>query len=401
MTKRNISCLLKEDCCGCGACVQICPKHCIEMKTDVEGFLYPVVDENQCISCGVCAAHCPILERDEQQHLPEKAEKAFVIQDKNEHSLNFSTSGGAFACLARKVLSEGGVVFGAAYNEDLTVSHIAVETEAELRRLQGSKYVVSHLGDSFSQAKSMLIAGRKVLFSGTACQIAGLKSFLGKDFDMLVTVDIVCHGTPSQKIFKKYIEWLGRKNGGKVDWYEFRAKRFAGWDLVGAFGIQNKTKLINPYCDPYYAAFLRGDSYRMSCYSCRFANLNRPADFTIGDFWGFYELNASVDFDYKKGMSLLLPNTSKAERLMPLIEQCANVIPVAVEKACAGNGNLYHPTKYKSIRKTIYEHIDEPFESLQKNYLYHESKVGFYVRRLRRRLLSQKTRDMLKKLLGK
>jgi len=400
----NVSCLPKQDCCGCGACAQSCPKKCIKMELSSEGFLYPTVDDDKCVGCGVCSARCPIInrkERSEKDNLPQPATKALIVQDKDESSLMRSTSGGAFGFLARQIIAEGGVVFGAAYDEQLNVRHIAVESTSDLHRLQGSKYVVSHLGDSYAQVKKLLSENRKVLFSGTACQVAGLKTFLGRDSDLLITMDIVCHGTPSQKLFKKYIEWLGEKNGAPVEWYDFRTKRLGGWTHVGAYGVNGKTKIVNPYCDPYYAAFLRGEICRTSCYTCPFSNLSRPADFTAGDFWGFYNLKQKIDFDHKKGVSLLLVNTAKAETLLADLESVANVVSVDVESARSGNANLYHPTKFNPIRDEIYSRIDEPFEVLQKKYLYHEGKIGFYIRRLRRRLLSQKTRDALKKLLGR
>ena len=186
----------KKECCGCGACAQICPKNCITMRADDEGFIYPDVDKSLCIDCHLCEKRCPIQS---MTNISEEYKNSFLGINKSETRLN-SSSGGIFILLANKIMSEGGVVFGAAYDEHFLVQHIVVESPDQLHLLMGSKYLQSSTGDFFQKAKNYLQEGRKVLFSGTACQIAGLKSFLGKEYDNLWTVDVLCHGAPSPEV---------------------------------------------------------------------------------------------------------------------------------------------------------------------------------------------------------
>lgn len=391
----NVSLVPHDVCSGCGACAGICPKNCISMVCDAEGFAYPSVDWQKCIECGACLKKCPTEKEGVAGNAPITSA---VFQDKDEASLKTSTSGGAFACIARHILEQGGVVFGAAYDERLNVSHIAVKRLEDLHKLQGSKYVSSDAKESYKQVKAFLKEGRRVLFSGTPCQVAALKSFLGGDPELLLTIDIVCHGTPSQQLFQKYIKWLSEKKRTSVKSYSFRSKEHFGWTHGGAFSDGKKSYAINPYCDPYYAAFLRGETFRKSCYSCKFANMNRMGDFTVGDFWGCHNMDKPVDLDHQKGLSMLLVNSPKGMDMLRQVEGEAAVVPLDLQTISAGNWNLYHPSVFKPIRDEIYANIDLPFDELQKKYLHHEEPFMYYVRRLRRKLLPQKLRDALNKL---
>lgn len=391
----NVSLVPHDVCSGCGACAGVCPKNCISMACDAEGFAYPSVDEQKCIECGVCLKKCPV----ENDGVAGRAPiSSVVLQDKDSESLKTSTSGGAFACIARHILKQGGVVFGAAYDEQLKVSHVVVEQLEDLPRLQGSKYVSSDAKESYKQVKAFLKEGRRVLFSGTPCQVAALKSFLGDDPELLLTMDLVCHGTPSQKLFHKYIQWLEEKKHSVIKTYVFRSKKFFGWSLGGECSDGKKSYAINPDCDPYYAAFLRGETFRKSCYSCKFANMNRMGDFTVGDFWGYYNMNNPMGIEPQKGLSMLLANSPKGMDVLKRIEGNAAIVPLDLQTISAGNWNLHHPSVFKPIRDEIYANIDLPFDELQKKYLYHEEPFMYYVRRLRRKLLPQKLRDALNKL---
>lgn len=391
----NVSLVTHDICSGCGTCASICPKACVSMVADGEGFAFPSVDSQKCIECGACLKRCPVANKESSGNNPLES---MILQDKDFESLENSTSGGAFACIARNVLKQGGVVFGAAYDESLNVSHIAVTDIADLPKLQGSKYVSSDLKDSYKRVKAYLKDGRRVLFSGTPCQVAGLKSFLGDDPEMLLTVDLVCHGVPSQKLFRKYIQWLEEKKHSSIKTYVFRSKKFFGWSLGGECSDGKKSYAINPDCDPYYAAFLRGETFRKSCYSCKFANMNRQGDFTVGDFWGFYNAKGTVSFASQKGMSLLLVNSSKGLETLKRLENEANAVPMDLDVTCSGNWNLYHPSVFKPVRDEIYANIDLPFDELQKKFLHHEELFMYYVRRLRRKLLPQRLRDALNRL---
>ncbi len=391
----NVSVVSHEVCSGCGACASACPKNCISMVYDQEGFAFPSVDLQTCVECGLCLKKCPQKKADRAGNDPLAS---FVLQDKDEECLQRSTSGGAFVCIARHVLKLGGVVFGASYDDSLHVTHIAITELLDLPKLQGSKYVSSDLKDAYRRVKDFLKEGRYVLFSGTPCQVAGLKSFLGEDSDLLLTMDLVCHGTPSQKLFQKYIRWLGEKKNAPIKQFVFRSKKFFGWSLGGECSDGKKTYPVRALCDPYYAAFLRGETFRKSCYSCKFANMNRYGDFTVGDFWGFHEMTETMALDPKKGLSMLLVNSPKGLSLLKAIEKEANVVSMDLNTVSSGNWNLYHPSVFKAIRDVIYANIDLPFDELQKKYLCHEEPFMYYVRRLRRKLLPQKLRDALNKL---
>ena len=225
----------KSKCCGCNACVQRCPKHCIAMREDEEGFLYPIIDESSCINCGLCEKVCPVLNQGEER----KPLKVYAAKNRNEEIRMQSSSGGIFTLLAEQIIQEGGVVFGARFDENWDVIHDYTETIDGLASFRGSKYVQSRVGETYKQAESFLKQGRKVMFAGTPCQISGLKLFLCKDYENLLTVDFICHGVPSPGVWRKYLEELiARQGGGKnsvlshpnelITHIEFRNKRL-GW----------------------------------------------------------------------------------------------------------------------------------------------------------------------------
>ena len=192
----------KKDCCGCSACVQKCPKQCISLKEDCEGFLYPIVDKDICIDCGLCEKVCPILYQGEER----KPLKVFAAKNHDEEIRKQSSSGGIFTLLAEKIINEGGVVFGAKFDENWDVKHDYTETIEGLAAFRGSKYVQSRIEDNYRKAETFLKQGRKVLFSGTPCQIAGLKRFFRKEYENLLTVDFICHGVPSPGVWRRYLQ---------------------------------------------------------------------------------------------------------------------------------------------------------------------------------------------------
>ena len=227
MIKMNNILSVGKNCCGCNACEQVCPKKCIIFTRDKEGFMYPQIDHDICVDCGVCLRHCPIAGDIKTGKNPE----VFAAKFNDPDVVFKSTSGGVFMALAFFVLNKNGVVFGCAYDENLVAKHIAVEDKKELKRLQSSKYVQSDTKDVYTKVKTALVQDRYVLFSGTGCQVAGLKAFLGKDYEKLITTDIICHGVVSPLLFEKYIDYMGKKLGGKLSDYNFRSKEKSGWDL--------------------------------------------------------------------------------------------------------------------------------------------------------------------------
>lgn len=296
---------ITEFCTGCRTCEQLCPKQCISMKSNGEGFLVAEVDESVCVNCGLCRKRCP------QNNIPEKHSPIEVLaaRYKDNDKLRNSASGGAFAAMAQYVLSQGGTVFGAAYQVDWSVGHIAVYDEKNLYKLQGSKYVQSDTLHTYSEVRALLDEGKKVLFSGTSCQIGGLRAFLRKDYDNLLTVDLICHGVASPLLFRKYIEWLGQKVKGKILFYNFRDKT-GGWGL--GYKTKTKTKTKPSNLDPYYYHFLKGDTYRECCYRCNYCSQARVGDITIGDYWGIEQAHPS--FYSTKGVSVVLLNNRQSHK---------------------------------------------------------------------------------------
>lgn len=308
----------KDKCCGCSACISVCPKGCISMSEDKEGFLYPIIDSVKCIDCGLCEKVCPVL-----HPLKNEAEPLVYAAINNDESIRMqSSSGGIFTLLAEYVIENGGVVFGACFDRDWNVVHDYTETKEGLVRFRGSKYVQSNVGNSFSQVKIFLDAGREVLFSGTPCQVAGLKNYLRKPYPNLLTIDLVCHGVPSPDVWRKYLQetvckaYRIKKNKSAVNICDyisdikFRAKD-KGWKKY-SFKIEYKDGRIeiNPfYENPYMNIFLSNLSLRPSCYVCPAKLNNVQSDITLADFWGVNKIDPNIDDD--KGCGLLYINNKE------------------------------------------------------------------------------------------
>lgn len=334
-----------EKCTGCGACVQACPKQCIHWQSGAFDFRYPQVDQAACIGCGACDRACPIdikREKSTVQHV-------YAAIHNDSEILRQSTSGGAFSSIADHVLRQGGVVYGCSWEPGMQVQHIRVQDKVELAKLRGSKYVQSDTKNCFVQAREDLLQGKQVLFSGTPCQIAGLRTFLGREYDNLWTVDVICHGVGSQAYFDKYLTYT-EKRLGSVSELHFRDKRYAGWAIGGAIVAGGKTKPYYDYNHYYYFYFLRGDIYRSSCYQCAYAGTNRPSDFTIADFWGVEAIG--IDLDTENGCSLLMANNEKADRLLRALPNLT-LREVRIEQAVRMNAQLQHPSKPSPVRDAL------------------------------------------------
>ncbi len=365
MIKMNNILTLGKSCCGCGGCEQACPRHCISFITDEEGFLYPSVDANACTDCGVCLKKCPIA-----SDVPRGKDPAVYAAKLNDRQTAFqSTSGGVFYAIAADFLARGGVVFGCAYDDDLRAVHIAAHNERELKRLQGSKYVQSDTRGVYRRVKEALDQSKPVLFSGTGCQAAGLRAFLGREYDNLLIADIVCHGVPSPLLFEKYLQYKGGKMGGKITAYNFRSKAKRGWDLYYMAETTRKKQSDYGFFDPYYNAFLNCKTYRESCYQCPFANSERPGDITLADYWGVQK--AHPEFYDSNGVSLVLVNTPKGEAAWEKLRKVTTSVPSTLEQAVVLNKNLREPSARPDCRDTIYEGIDGDIDE------YFSSKLAF------------------------
>lgn len=343
---------ITEYCTGCRACEQLCAHHAIVMKSDKEGFVTACIDEGKCVECGLCSKRCP------QNNLIGKSEPiaSLAVRDKDDEELAVSASGGAFAAAARVILLHGGIVVGAAYNDDMTVGHIVVERLDDLYKVQSSKYVQSNTMATYSQVKAMLREGREVLYSGTPCQIGGLRAYLRKDYDTLYTMDLICHGVASPKLFAKYLVWLGGKMKGKIIGYDFRDKS-CGWGLDYMTKTKTKTKTKPSTLDPYYYHFLKGTTYRECCYRCNYCTKERVGDITIGDYWGIEKEHP--EFYSTKGVSCLLVNTEKGERLWSIVKDEFETLESTFEQVAKANHNLTRPTQRTPLRDVIYQHIDD------------------------------------------
>lgn len=338
-------------CTGCSACLNICGKNAISMQVDDFGFKYPVVESSLCVDCGLCTKICPINNPPVSSYPLE----AYAVQSAQLDDLMSSSSGGAASVFSRYVLQQGGVVYGCTGEKASHVCHIRVVSLEELHKLKGSKYVQSDMGILFKQVKQDLGMGLFVLFIGTPCQVAGLKKFLRKDYEKLLTVDLVCHGVPSQQLLDDDLQHLDK--GSEDAQILFRKKGIKEKDLK--FGIylskDGKPLYFSDYPKDYYImGFMRGLFFRESCYSCQWSSSLRCSDITIADFWGLGDLQSSI-IERGRGVSVVLLITVKGQLFY---ERCYNLLLTekrSVEEAILGNGQLQSP----SLRHPLYTHFRE------------------------------------------
>ena len=318
----------KNNCCGCEACVQVCPKGCIDFTMDTEGFYYPHVNVDDCVSCGMCEKVCPMLNPCGKQ----KSISVYGAFNKNEEVRKHSSSGGIFTLLAEKVLDDGGVVFGAKFDKNWDVVYAPVFNKKDLCLLRGSKYVQARVGNNYKLCKEYLDHNRKVLFTGTPCHISGLLHFLRRDYDNLLTCDVFCHGVPSPGVWNRYLSEVAGKGRDTIERIDFRNKK-SGWKNYSVVIKTQSNTLRAPYREnPYMRAFLNDLILRPSCYSCKSKEGRSHSDITIADFWGIEHLHPEIDDD--KGISLVLLNTNKGVAFFETIEShyvFASFLPSAVE----------------------------------------------------------------------
>ncbi|AEV69373.1 Coenzyme F420 hydrogenase/dehydrogenase, beta subunit C-terminal domain [Acetivibrio clariflavus] len=383
----------KKDCCACSACMNICPKSAINMVEDEYGFLYPEINEGLCVRCGACLKVCG-FQNSELNSVPMNT---YVAVSKNTDILK-SASGGVFASLADAVLRDGGIVYGASMeyiDSKLVPMHISVEKKDELLKLQGSKYVQSSIGMIYSEIKKHLKSGRQVLFSGTPCQVDGLKFFLKEPYENLLLVDIICHGVPSSKFFQAYIEYIEEKKKCKVIDYKFRDKTI-GWGLTGKITLENKDgkikhKIFHCQESSYYTFFLKSYTYRECCYYCKYASPNRTGDITIGDYWGIEKehpdllhLNPRV-IDKSKGVSCLIVNTLKGKKGLKKYGSGLQLWESSFEKVAKKNKQLNYPSNLDEKKRNLILNLfkDKGYFAVDKLF-YKEAGIHIYKAKIKK-----------------
>lgn len=386
----------QKDCCGCAACMNICPKEAITMKPDSDGYIFPVINNELCIECGLCKKVCAF------QNVPvtdNESRATYVAINKNKDVLSVSASGGILGALASLIFEKKGVVFGCAYNDNMETEHICVDNLNGMKMIQGSKYVQSNINTTYTGAKKYLKDGRWVLFTGTPCQIAGLKSYLGKDYDNLITADIICHGVPSVDFFKGYIKYLEEKLKGKVINFKFRDKS-KGWGLMGKIVYEKNgkvlDKLILPINSYYYNYFLKGDIYRENCYECKYACGSREGDFTMGDYWGIEK--AHPEIETKNGVSVLLVNSKKGMTLIDNLTKYLDLTKSTFEQAREQNDQLNRPTTKSDRREVILKTWREGGYQAVADEYYKSNKKKFMMV-IAKMLIPQSIKRFIKKIL--
>lgn len=325
-----------NNCSGCGACASKCPKGAISMKPNKEGFLHPEIDKDLCVECGACEKACPGLEPAKKTG---NKPLAFIVQHKNEAIRFQSTSGGAFTAIAEEIINCGGVVFGAAMIDDLTVKHVCVNTIEDLARFRNSKYVQSEIGDCYKEAKERLTSGQWVCFSGTPCQINGLYKYLSKDYDNLIAVDVVCKSVPSPLVFKKYIEYKKGVEGNISD-VVFRDKKRGFLYCTMAHYASHEDRQLSKdvyrrgsESDEWLRLFLSGKISRHSCMSCPYQTMERAGDFTLGDIWE----TGHSELDDNKGSTLVHVWSEKGKAFLECIKPNIRCVEYPIEKSRGAN----------------------------------------------------------------
>lgn len=333
----------KFSCTGCGACASSCGANAIRMERDAEGFLQPVINTDKCKKCGLCQKTCPELHP--LMRTDYSRQEAYAVISKNDRYV--SSSGGAFSVFARWILKQGGVVVGATMDINLYVRHIIIDSIEQLNLLRGSKYVQSDLKNTYKDVKKILLGGRKVLFTGTGCQVAGLYAFLGgKRYEgLLFTLDLVCHGAPSQGVFDSYLSKLQKKlalMGKNIEGFRFR--KLDSWDYRPAIKFsKSKWRLLSLSENAYMDAFFKGIIFRESCFNCQYCNTQRIGTFTIADFWGIGRHGSKFSKNVSSGVSLVIDNLGILNEIKAELDKYAYIEKRTMSEAIVEQSNLKYP----------------------------------------------------------
>lgn len=356
--------LVDENCTGCTACSSICPKNSISMIDNGEGFLYPQVDKDTCIDCGLCEKVCPLI----NPPVVSSDTKSFGVKNRDIEERKRSASGGVFPLLANLIINQGGLVYGAAYDKNFDVEHISISDIESISKLQSAKYSQSKLGNCFRAVHKELNNGKLVLFSGTPCQCSGLKTFLGRDYKNLILVDLVCHGVPSPKVWQTYIDYraMTENDGKRPLRINLRSKK-SGWSYYKYstefdYGNGQKTYIYSDK-DLFMRAFIGNICLRKSCSCCHAKGVNRCSDLTLGDYWGVWDQYPDLDDNY--GTSLVLVHTEKGESLINKLLGQVDLLNVNLENAINSNASIYLNSHQHSNRDQFLKQVNaERFRKL-------------------------------------
>lgn len=375
-------------CCGCTACYAICPKGAITMQEDSEGFKYPAIDKSKCIDCGLCCKVCPLDKKLENVIAPAAS---FACTAKDENFAKQSSSGGVFAILANMYIKEQAVIYDAAFDDNLNVCHIRADKKDELKSLYTSKYVQSDMGNAFRQVKGDLDNGKKVLFAGTPCQVAGLKSYLQKDYLNLLSVDFICHGVPSPLVWQRYIIAMEKKLNNKITEISFRDKKDGWKNYYFKLSTANGDVFYEKHGENIYMkGFLKDLYLRPSCYDCKFKTLHRASDITLADFWGIEKIIPEINVE--KGVSLCWASSEKGDTILDKALKQTIYEQVDLNEAIKHNPSAITSVKRHKNRNKFFEDIsksDIDIISLIEKY---------YDNRSLRKRLSYKLRTKIKSL---
>lgn len=347
----------KKECCGCTSCLNSCPQNCISMMRDEEGFSYPLIEEEKCVDCGMCVRVCPIKNTwNNVKNVP----NAYAAINLNEDMRLKSSSGGIFVLFSEKILAKNGKVYGVAFNSDDKVQHVGIESSGDLWKILGSKYLQSDMNSIYKDVREDLNSGRTVLFSGTPCQCAGLKSYLNKNYDNLFLIDFICHGVPSPSVWEKYLKALELKVGNKRNkdiMPSFRDKT-EGWTHFSVKIPFNNFIYHRKFGkDLYMRVFLKNIILRPSCYHCSFKPSNNITDITLGDFWGVKKCLPKMFDD--KGTSVILVNSIKGERLLKDIINEIRYEKVEYDTIVNHNSSICKSAKEPDTRKPFFDNFNK------------------------------------------
>ncbi len=365
MTVKEVA---KVDCSGCRACKNICPTDCITFHMDEEGFYYPVIDEEKCIHCGLCYKTC--LERPKANATEEV--NAYAAYVKDNEILRASSSGGIFSLLAEKILEKGGVVYGAAF-ENMQVKHIRIDGLGDLCLIQKSKYLQSDIGLNYRQAKADLEGKKTVLFSGTPCQISGLYAYLKKEYDNLITCDVVCHGVPSEKVYRKFVEYKEKQHKKKMTAMYFRDKRH-GWhhNMIVEMYEDGSEEATQSYAHPFQRGFLDNVYLRPSCYECKACGIPRVADISLADYWNAdrYSKEFSKE-NADRGMSIVVLSSDKGRQIFDQIKKEVFFEELSVDAVKECSRHSYLPPEKNPIREEFFSVLPRlSYKKLLKKYIF-------------------------------